>query len=132
MKPLIAIVVLVASLQSLAAGQNLSYRPDPKWHVPPETISRPNPLAQKPNLAGGGRKLFLRHCAECHGEGGHGLRHAADLQLPVVQNQADGALFWKITNGNPKHGMPGWSRLPELQRWQLVLFLRSLSSAQSP
>jgi len=56
-------------------------------------------------------------------------KHAADLQLPVVQSQSDGALFWKITNGNPDRGMPSFSRLPELQRWQLVLYLRTLQSA---
>jgi hypothetical protein len=48
--------------------------------------------------------------------------------LPVVQSQSDGALFWKITNGNPDRGMPSFSRLPELQRWQLVLYIRSLRS----
>jgi hypothetical protein len=30
--------------------------------------------------------------------------------------QSDGALFWKITNGNPDRGMPSFSKLPELQR----------------
>jgi hypothetical protein len=55
------------------------------------------------------------------------LKKAADLQLDVVQGQSDGSLFWKITNGNPDRGMPSFSRLPELQRWQIVLYLRQLS-----
>ena len=54
------------------------------------------------------------------------------LQLPAVQQQSDGTLFWKITNGNPDRGMPSFSRLPELQRWQLVLYLRTLKSASAP
>jgi hypothetical protein len=53
-------------------------------------------------------------------------KHSADLQLPVVQDQSDGTLFWKITNGNLNRGMPSFSRLPELQRWQIVLYIRTL------
>jgi len=55
------------------------------------------------------------------------LKKAADLQLPVVQDQNDGTLYWKITNGNPDHGMPSFSGIPELQRWQIVLYLRTLN-----
>lgn len=64
-------------------------------------------------------------------------KHSADFHLPFVQAQTDGTLFWKITNGNASHGMPSFSKLPELQRWQLVLYIRSLkgtaadSAAQS-
>ena len=123
--------VSVVFMSALLWSQNLNYTPDPNWQPPPEAIHRQNPLAGRPKLAAGGRKLFLRHCAECHGEDGQGLKkNAADLQLPVVQKQSDGALFWKITNGNQSRGMPTWSQLPELQRWQLVLFLRTLRQAE--
>jgi len=109
-------------------GQNTAYQPDPGWRAPAAAAFKPNPLAKRPEAAAGGKKLFLRNCTECHGNDGSGImkKHAADLQLPVVQEQSDGALFWKITNGNPDRGMPSFSKLPELQRWQLVLFLRSL------
>jgi hypothetical protein len=53
-------------------------------------------------------------------------KHSADLQLPGVQRQTDGVLFWKISNGNTSRGMPSFSKLPELQRWQLVLYIRTL------
>lgn len=59
-------------------------------------------------------------------------KHSADFQLPVVQQQSDGTLFWKITNGNPSHGMPSFSKLPTLERWQLVLFIRTLKPISSP
>ncbi len=109
-------------------GQNTAYQPDPGWRAPEAAASKPNPLAKRPEAAAGGKKLFLRNCTECHGNDGSGIikKHAADLQLPVVQEQSDGALFWKITNGNPDRGMPSFSKLPGTQRWQLVLFLRSL------
>ena len=107
-------------------AQNVNYQPDANWRVPEDATAKKNPLAEKPELAAGGRKLFKRNCVECHGDSGQGLKKAADLQLPVVQDQSDGALFWKITNGNPDRGMPSFSGIPELQRWQLVLHLRTL------
>jgi mono/diheme cytochrome c family protein len=117
-----------------AFGQNTSYTPDPNWKAPASAAARVNPLAKKPEAAAGGKKIFLRECVECHGEQGWGLekKHSADLQSPRVQSQSDGALFWKISNGNPDRGMPSFSRLPEMQRWQVVLFLRSLASDTEP
>lgn len=115
----------------MAVAQNQNYQRDPSWRVPTEAIEKANPLAERPELAAGGKKLFTRNCVECHGKSGEGLKKAADLQLPVVQGQSDGALFWKITNGNPDRGMPSFSRLPELQRWQIVLYLRSLRRTES-
>lgn len=114
----------------LLLAQNVTYQQDPNWRAPAEALQRKNPLALRPELAAGGAKLFQRNCVECHGKAGEGLKKAADLQLSVVQQQTDGTLFWKITNGNPDRGMPSFSRLPELQRWQLVLHLRTLQSAQ--
>jgi mono/diheme cytochrome c family protein len=121
----------LAAFLLAAHGQNTSYQQDPSWRAPEEAASRRNPLAGKPEAAAGGEKLFKRNCVECHGANGSGLekKHAADLQLPIVQQQSDGTLFWKITNGNPDRGMPSFSRLPELQRWQLVLYLRTLRSS---
>jgi mono/diheme cytochrome c family protein len=115
-------------LAAVSQGQNPRYQQDPTWHAPADAASRPNPLASMPETTAGGRKLFLRNCAECHGKQGAGIdaKHSADLQLPVVQEQSDGVLFWKITNGNASRGMPSFSKLPELQRWQLVLYIRTL------
>ncbi len=126
--------VFVFAALSAAPAQNTGYQQDPGWRAPSEAATRPNPLTKHPEAAAGGEKLFKRNCVECHGQNGTGLekKHAADLQLPVVQQQSDGTLFWKITNGNPDRGMPSFSRLPELQRWQLVLYLRTLKSASVP
>jgi mono/diheme cytochrome c family protein len=122
------ILLGILSLLSGVLAQNPAYRPDPDWRAPQEAAAKANPLASRPETAAGGKKLFLRNCTECHGPDGSGLvkKHAADLQLSVVQDQSDGALFWKITNGNPDRGMPSFSKLPEPQRWQLVLFIRKL------
>ena len=122
-------------LGAVVMAQNLSYQQDSTWQPPQAAIARANPLTSNADAVGGGRKLFLRECSECHGQEGSGRKHAADLLLPEVQKQTDGALYWRMTNGNARHGMPSFGRLPELQRWQLVLYLRQLqlsASATSP
>jgi mono/diheme cytochrome c family protein len=126
MRALAAMVLLGSGALAMVWAQNADYRPDSDWQAPRQAAARPNPLPATPEIVGGGRKLFLRRCAECHRGDGQGSKKAADLLLPVVQGQSDGALFWKISNGNPRRGMPSWGRLPEAQRWQLVLYLRAL------
>ena len=124
-------LIFTLALSGLMLGQNPSYAPDSSWKAPASAAARPNPLAGKPSAASGGRKLFVRECVECHGQDASGLekKHSADLHLSIVQAQSDGTLFWKITNGNPDRGMPSFSKLPELQRWQIVLYLRTLKGA---
>jgi len=128
------VAVFTMAILAVAHSQNEGYQQDPGWQAPGEASARANPLAKRPDAAAGGAKLFKRNCVECHGENGTGLanKHSANLRLAVVQKQSDGTLFWKITNGNADRGMPSFSRLPELQRWQLVLYLRSLKSADVP
>jgi mono/diheme cytochrome c family protein len=125
---LLLAIVLAAGTRAQQASSS-----DPDWKAPPEAAARKNPLPPKEALIAGGRKVFLRECAECHGEHGEGGRrkHAPSLAEHSVQQQSDGELFWKITNGNPRRDMPAWSKLPELQRWQLVLFLRTLRAETS-
>lgn len=110
----------------LLVGQNLAYRQDPNWRASAKAAARKNPLVDRRDVTSGGQRLFERHCLECHGPGGSGRGRAANLQAPEVQQQSDGALFWKISSGNARRGMPSFSGLPELQRWQLVMFLRTL------
>ena len=127
MRGVVILLLLGCALLTLSA-QNADYHPDQGWQAPREAAARSNPLPATEEIVGGGRKLFLRHCSECHGDDGQGRKRAADLQLPSVQEQSDGTLFWKISNGNPRRGMPSWGRLPEPQRWQLVHYLRALRS----
>ena len=128
MRRVMAPLLVVCTM--MAAAQNINYQQDPTWQPPAPAAARPNPLAGSPELAAGGHKLFQRHCAQCHGPEGTGRKHAANLQLLVVQRQSDGALWWKIANGNSRRGMPSFSGLPEMQRWQVVLYLRTLAQAE--
>jgi mono/diheme cytochrome c family protein len=124
---------LVPLLALLTSAQESQHQPDPTWQAPAEEAAKTNPLPDKSEAAAGGRKLFLRDCANCHGQDAHGTEdtEAPDLHLPAVQKQSDGALFWKISNGNVKHGMPAFSRTPEASRWQIVSYLRTLKSGSA-
>ncbi len=110
-----------------AATAQKEYVPDPTWRPPAKAAERKNPLRPSEPVVAGGHKLFERNCIECHGTRGSGIAHnAANLTSPAVRQESDGTLFWKITNGHLEKGMPSFSGLPELQRWQLVLYIRSL------
>ncbi|HEX5413229.1 MAG TPA: c-type cytochrome [Terriglobia bacterium] len=94
--------------------------------APASAYKLANPYHGRPNAAAAGRKLFLRQCAQCHGENADGGRNAPPLRSGRVMQAPDGVLFWFLKNGNPRAGMPSWSSLPPAQRWQIVSFLKSL------
>jgi cytochrome c oxidase cbb3-type subunit 2 len=100
--------------------------------APRKAVNRRNPLEHDPEAVAAGGKLFAQHCAECHGETAEGGRKAPSLLAPEVQQATPGTLFWILTNGVVRRGMPVWSKLPEPQRWQIVTYLKSLTSAGKP
>jgi mono/diheme cytochrome c family protein len=85
-----------------------------------------NPYEGQPEAVAAGQKLFLQHCAECHGAKGRGNGHAVNLHTSAVQNATPGELVWFLRNGNLWKGMPSWSGLPEQRRWQIVAYLKSM------
>ncbi len=85
-----------------------------------------NPYAGEVQAVAAGRKLFIHHCASCHGAEGRGEGRAADLHAEEIKGAPAGVLFWAISNGRLRRGMPSWSGLPDAQRWQLVTYLKSL------
>jgi mono/diheme cytochrome c family protein len=85
-----------------------------------------NPFEGDKRAEAAGRKLFRRHCAECHGRDGLGIGKAADLHSAEFQSAPPGTLFWSIRNGRLAEGMPAWSSLPDQQIWQVVTYLKTL------
>ena len=100
--------------------------------APKKAAARRNPLQSDPDAVVAGAKLFARHCAECHGDKAEGGKKAPSLLVPEVQQATPGTLFWLLTNGVVRRGMPVWSKLPEPQRWQLVSLVKSLNAAPQP
>ena len=126
----LVIVLAFASLVCLGIAQTAN-PPAKKWEAPPDAAAKPNPEAKNPDASATGHKLYMRTCVGCHEEDGSGKdTGAANLRSPDVQAQSDGALFWKISNGNSEAGMPSFASLPETDRWDVVTFLRTLKDAE--
>jgi len=100
--------------------------------APEKAVTRRNPLESDPDAVVAGGKLFEIHCSECHGDMAEGGRKAPSLVAEEVQRATPGAIFWLLTNGVVRRGMPVWSKLPEPQRWQIVSYLKSLAPPKSP
>ena len=108
------------------------------WPAAPEALALKNPLTATPDNLAKGREWYNQRCADCHGKSGKGngglgpnLKRdgqplpPTNLVSKVVQANSDGELFWKITTG--RSPMPSSRiRFDEQQRWQIVLYLRTL------
>jgi len=99
--------------------------------APEKARAKRNPLEKDPEAVAAGRILFEQRCTECHGDTGEGGKKGPSLRAAEVQNAEPGAIFWVLTNGVVRKGMPVWSKLPEPQRWQLVSYIKSLGVASS-
>lgn len=95
-----------------------------------------NPLKSNAAATSEGAKTYVTYCAPCHGTKGKGdgiaasglSKIPADHTSAAVQNQTDGAIFWKISEGN--NPMPGYKKsFSETQIWQLVDYIRTLSKS---
>ncbi|MBI4353968.1 MAG: c-type cytochrome [Candidatus Omnitrophica bacterium] len=91
-----------------------------------------------------GRAAYQQQCARCHGVEGKGDGYDAKRLYPRPRDLTEGVfkfrstatgtaptdddLFQALTNGLPGTGMPDWSHLDENLRWQLVEYIKSLST----
>jgi cytochrome c oxidase cbb3-type subunit 2 len=126
---LVACVLVRASAQQPDSGHHehhSSWNYEALEHVPDKDKARMNPLDGDPDAIAAGRKLFMQHCAECHGDNLGGTNRGINLLDLEVQEASPGAVFWILTNGVVRRGMPVWSKLPEPQRWQLVAYVKSV------
>ena len=102
------------------------------WVAPAAEKAKKNPLANDKKAAEQGEKVAKINCASCHGVSGKGDGAAAvalnpkpaDWTASRVQGEADGELFWKISNG--RGAMPPWKHLSENDRWSLIRYIRTL------
>jgi len=105
--------------------------------APASADAKVNPLKGDAAATTEGGKIYQANCAICHGAKGMGDGvAAAGLSKPpanhssaAVQKLSDGAIFWKITEGNSP--MPAYKTVySETQRWQLVNYIRTLAKVK--
>jgi len=142
--PLLRFIALptLAAISLCGAGKSLhgARQSAPKTHpsvyaalakVPAKARMRRNPMDGDPDAITAGRKLFEEHCAQCHEMNASGGPRGPNLRTPQVERATPGTLFWILSNGVIRYGMPDWSKLPEPERWQIVTFLKSLKRPAS-
>jgi mono/diheme cytochrome c family protein len=95
--------------------------------VPARDHARTNPFLGKQDAVSAGELLYRDHCQQCHGHDAQGDgKKKPSLLTSSVQSATDGDLEWFLRQGDLRHGMPSWSSLPQAQRWQIIVYLRSL------
>ena len=79
-----------------------------------------------------GAAVYREHCAGCHGSTGVGAPPLPDLRSAAIARRHAGELFWLVTHGVPRRGMPPFDgRLAETQRWDVINYIRALGAAES-
>ncbi|HYL92711.1 MAG TPA: c-type cytochrome [Alphaproteobacteria bacterium] len=95
--------------------------------VPPQERQKANPYRGQVEAIQAGQLLFHEHCSSCHGVNAEGNKKHPSLRSARIQSEAtEGDLHWLLVNGDLRHGMPSWSKLPDPQLWQIVSYLKSL------
>ena len=103
-----------------------------KFHNAPASAKQlANPVKGQATAVSAGRRLYTARCALCHGKNAQGTGNIPDLTTGATQAAAPGEVFWYVTHGDARNGMPGWFILPVRQRWQIVSYLKSLPNAKS-
>ena len=123
---------------SLALGVGLSAQHDEKTHRHADAAKLKNPVAASAESIASGRKLYDRHCSECHGDTGKGDGMAGEgldekpsnlVDAEWEHGSTDGEIFVVIRDGaGPKSEMkPFAKKIPERQIWDVVNLVRSLN-----
>jgi glucose/arabinose dehydrogenase len=105
---------------------------DKNFHNAPDVSkSQKNPYEGQAAAVAEGKRLYGRNCLSCHGKTGQGKGNVPPLADDKIAAAEPGEIFWFITTGSKKNGMPSWKMLPANQRWQIVTYVKTLGSASS-
>ena len=103
------------------------------------TIKMHNPLEATPENLANGKQQFETYCAPCHGSSGQGdgpvahllAKAPKSLIADTSKDLPDGYIYGVIRDG--AGSMPSYAEeMPVDQRWQVVMYLRSMQSARLP
>ena len=122
----------VSTRGSLVPGYAVSYAQLPATIDSFSTLA--NPVAADERSLVNGRKYYSINCAVCHGDLGDGNGYmkqlnpmygfAPSLMLDITKNRADGYFWGMMRNGRGL--MPSANRIEEMDRWDVVNYVRGL------
>lgn len=133
----VVLLAVLAAVILLPAGNNSSSTVE-AWKAPVEADTIKSPFAFTPQVIREGENLFNAYCVSCHGTNGLGdgspdkfTPPPANFHSKRVIDQTDGALFWKLTNGQGI-SMPSYKTVfSDEQRWQLIAYIRQFAERGS-
>jgi mono/diheme cytochrome c family protein len=131
--------VAIATLTVLVSARTLGEpqatpSPSAPLVIPDSEKNRKNPVPNVPEALESGKGLYATQCAMCHGAKADGQGDLArDLKLKVPdltdpqrqKGRTDGEWFYIIGQGH--RDMPAEKRLVDQQKWEIVLYLRSVA-----
>lgn len=125
---LIGLLVVGSAFYSFTYGQA---KP---WAVPDKNAKMANPVKADAEAIKLGKEVWNKHCSSCHGKTGAGDGSKAaqletameDMTTAAVQDQTDGALFYKISEGRDE--MPSFKKkIPDTEElWSVINYVRTL------
>lgn len=96
-----------------------------------------NPTPSSPASLENGRKIYQINCSPCHGTAGKGDGPVGKYGLPApslltaeAKGRSDGYIWGQIRNG--RGTMPSYNRIEEMERWDVVNYVRGLQAGTVP
>jgi mono/diheme cytochrome c family protein len=138
---LLTSTVFVAAAAAPIAQNAQQHPTAPGAHHHPEAATIQNPVPSSAASIAAGKKLFDKHCSECHGDTGKGDGMMGDELDPKPANltdaewkhgSTDGEIFVVIRDGVKGTGMKAFAKkMTAHQMWDVVNFVRSIGPAKS-
>jgi mono/diheme cytochrome c family protein len=117
----------------LIGGASFKMVQNDPWPVPDKYNKMPNPVKSDAASIAAGKEIWAKQCQSCHGKSGKGDGPKAaqlktlpdDLSKPDIQNQTDGAFFYKTSEG--RKDMPSFKKkIPDQEDiWSVVNYIRT-------
>lgn len=136
---IVALLIISLSFTSLKGLENNEILtlehlgPDTgNWVAPTSANELINPVEVTEESTALGLVIYKRNCRSCHGRKGDGQGvEAADLTIPATDftihsfnDQTDGSMFWKISEG--KGDMEPFKKLlDEEEIWSVVIYIKT-------
>lgn len=125
-------------LFALPAVALLAHDAHGRSNAPAEARRLKNPVARSEAAIASAKTNYTMLCSNCHGDDGRSRTKAAgamptrptDLSNYLMESMKDGEIYWVAANGIEQR-MPAFaSKLKEIERWELVHYVRHLRETQ--